>query len=142
MNIAIGSDHAGVELKFFITQTFRAHEWSFEDFGTHTLESTSYTLIARELARCVDEEKFYLGFLICGTGNGMSIMANKYENVRYAVCWNPEIARLARQHNHANICAMPARSLKPHEAIDIVDSFISSVPEGGRHAQKVSQIKI
>jgi ribose 5-phosphate isomerase B len=142
MNIAIGSDHAGVEIKFFINQTFRAHEWDFKDFGTHTTESVDYPTIARELAAYIDSRPYHLGFLICGSGNGMSMVANKYPHIRSAVCWNPEIAKLAREHNHANICAIPARSLHPREAIEIVYAFLSGVPEGGRHADRVKSIRI
>ena len=136
MRIAIGSDHAGFRLKEQLVEHLRAAGNIVDDKGTMSEESTDYPDHAH-----VEGRKGDLGIVICGSGNGVNITANKHVGVRSALAWTVEVAKLARQHNDANILALPARFLSLEEAIAITDAFLSTKFEGGRHQRRVSAIE-
>ena len=140
MKLAIGGDHAGFELKNKVINhlTDKGHE--VKDFGCSSSESVDYPDFAHPVAGGVENKEFDLGILICGSGNGISMAANKHQGIRSAICWEPELASLARQHNDANILTMPARFISEEKAIDIVDAFFSKQFEGGRHQNRVNKI--
>ena len=138
--IAIGADHAGVQLKKEIMDHLRKSGMSVENFGTDSTESVDYPDFAHPVATAVESAKADFGVLICGSGNGISMAANKHAGIRAAVCWNSEIAVLARQHNNANIISLPARFISSEEAIKAVDLFFATAFEGGRHARRVDKI--
>jgi len=136
----IASDHAGFELKQFIISHFHDFQWS--DAGCFSTESVDYPDFAHKVAAFITENPETKGVLICGSGNGMQMAANKHPNVRAALCWNKEIATLARTHNDANILVLPARFLSQEEAIDIVTAFFETPFEGGRHEKRVEKINL
>jgi ribose 5-phosphate isomerase B len=140
--IAIASDHAGYatkeELKKFLTDL----GYDVWDFGTHSEESVDYPDYAHPLAEAVEKGEYPLGVILCGSGNGVSITANKHQGVRSALCWIPEIASLARQHNNANVCAIPARFVSLPEAKSILKAFLDAEFEGGRHDRRVQKIPV
>ena len=138
--IALGCDHAGYRLKEYLKG--RISDWGFriKDFGTVSEESVDYPDMIHPLAKAVDEGSINRGIIICGTGNGVSMVANKYPHVRAALCWQPEIASLARQHNDANILALPARFITDTVAADCVETFLNASFEGGRHQRRVEKI--
>lgn len=140
MNILIASDHAGFELKQFIISEFSNMNW--KDEGCHSLESVDYPDFAHAVATFISKYPDEKGVLICGSGNGMQITANKHLNVRAALCWNKEIAALARAHNNANILVLPARFISQNDAIDIVTAFFETPFEGGRHEKRVEKINL
>jgi ribose 5-phosphate isomerase B len=137
MKVAIASDHAGFELKEKLKTHFSHIE--FNDFGTHSTDSMDYPDVAHPLASFVESENV-LGVLICGSGNGVNITANKHTGVRSALCWATEIATLARQHNNANVIALPARFISTELAIEMVNAFLNTPFEGGRHQLRVDKI--
>lgn len=139
--ILIASDHAGFEMKAEVERILRARGYDFEDLGPNSAESTDYADYAHPLAKRISEGKDEQGILLCGTGLGMSYVANRYPNVRAAVTWAPEIAALARQHNDANVLVLPSRFVSPEQAEQIVDAFLESKFEGGRHARRVEKIE-
>lgn len=141
MKIHIGSDHAGVELKELIKKHFDG-KFEFEDEGTFTTESVDYPDFAHAVAQKVLEDGGSLGILICGTGNGMAITANKHAGIRAALCWAPEIAALAKQHNNANIIVLPARFITSDVAIATLTAFFEAEFEGGRHQRRIDKINI
>ena len=141
MKIHIGSDHAGVELKELIKKHFDG-KFEFEDEGTFTTESVDYPDFAHAVAQKVLEDGGSLGILICGTGNGMAITANKHAGIRAALCWTPEIAALAKQHNNANIIVLPARFIPSDVAIATLTAFFEAEFEGGRHQRRIDKINI
>jgi len=138
--IAMASDHAGFEKKQVLIRYFESKGIPYRDFGCFSAESCDYPDFAHPLAAAVDKGDFQFGITFCGSGQGISITANKHQNVRSALCWMPEIAALARGHNDANVCAVPARFVGDDEMISIVEVFLSSAFEGGRHAGRVSKI--
>ncbi len=138
--VAIGSDHAGFHLKETVTRYLNGLEKDVKDYGAFSETPVDYPDVAHILARDVDTGIIKRGILLCGTGNGMSMTANKYRNVRAALCWNGEIARFARLHNDANILVLPARHITPEEALHCVDLFFSTEFEGGRHLKRVGKI--
>jgi len=140
MKIAIGSDHAGYKYKEVLKEYFEAQHITIRDFGTSSEESVDYPNIIHPLARAVDSNEFPRGIIICGSGNGVAMVANKYANVRAAVCWNEDITRLSRLHNDANIIALPARFISVEQALEFVKIFISTQFEGGRHLKRVEKI--
>lgn len=140
MKIAIASDHAGYELKNLLIPHLTGKGFEVKDFGPFTEGSVDYPDYAHPLAVAVEEGSFTFGISICGSGNGINITVNKHQGIRSALCWNNEIAALARQHNDANICALPARFISVEQAKEIVDIFLSSDFEGGRHANRVNKI--
>jgi ribose 5-phosphate isomerase B len=141
MKIYIGSDHAGVDLKELVKQHF-ANQFEFVDAGTFTNESVDYPDFAHQVAENVLKDEQGRGILICGTGNGMAITANKHAGIRAALCWSPEIAALAKQHNNANIIVLPARFISPQLAMDTLDSYFKAEFEGGRHQRRIDKINL
>jgi len=140
MEIAIGCDHAGFELKESIRSKLLELGYKAIDHGTHSADSVDYPEFAHTVASDVSSGKIDRGVLICGSGNGISMAANKHSNVRAALCWAPEIAELARRHNNANILALPARFITQEQGIDILEKFITTNFEGGRHERRVKKI--
>lgn len=142
MNIAIGCDHAGYELKEALKSYLQNKGYQIVDEGTFSKESVDYPDFAHRVALKVLSDKDMLGILICGSGNGISIAANKHKGIRAAICWNIEVAKLAKQHNNANIVSLPARFITQQEAIAILEAFFTSEFEGGRHQNRVNKIDI
>ncbi len=140
--IALACDHAGYELKEFLKDFLQEEGYAVTDFGTHSSESADYPDFAHPLAKAVAAGTCDQGISICGSGNGINMTVNKHSEIRSALCWNPEIASLARRHNDANVCALPARFLTQEEARKIVEIFLSSDFEGGRHLRRVQKIPL
>jgi ribose 5-phosphate isomerase B len=138
--IAIGCDHAGFILKNPILYHLRAKGYNVLDFGAFSDASADYADFAHPTASAVEHGEADLGVLICGSGNGIAITANKHQQIRCALCWLPEIASLARQHNNANMIALPARFVSLEAALEMVDVFIATEFEGGRHAKRVEKM--
>ncbi|MBS4013862.1 MAG: ribose 5-phosphate isomerase B [Bacteroidetes bacterium] len=139
-NICVGSDHAGFELKEVIIQKLKSKGMIVKDFGTNSPDSVDYPDFVHPLAEAVESGEFKFGIITCGSGNGVNMVANKYNGIRSALCWNSEIAELARLHNDANIVAIPARFISEDEALKIVDIFLNTEFEGGRHQKRVDKI--
>ncbi len=140
MKIAIGSDHAGFGLKAKLITFLEAEGHHVKDFGCYSEDSIDYPDYAHPVANELEGHGADFGVLICGSGNGISMTANKHQGIRCALCWTPEIASLARQHNDANILSLPARFISEELAIEILQAFISTQFEGGRHATRVGKI--
>ena len=140
LNIAIGGDHAGVEYKQFISEKLVATGCKVKDFGPKDATSVDYPDHAHPLATSVSNGENTFGILICGSGNGVCMTANKHQNIRAALCWTAEIAELSRQHNDANIICLPARFISKEEAWACVHKFITQEFEGGRHQNRVNKI--
>lgn len=140
MKIAIGSDHAGFEYKQILAAQLKAQGYHVSDFGTHSAESVDYPDFAHPVATSVETRQTDFGVLVCGSANGVAITANKHQGIRAAICWLPELASLARQHNDANIVCIPARFISIEDATKIVSTFLSSDFEGGRHGNRVAKI--
>jgi len=138
--IAIGSDHAGFDYKEALKQWLEKNGYTVTDFGAHSTESADYPDFAHPVASTVEENKADLGVLVCGSANGVAITANKHQGIRAAICWNEELASLARQHNNANVVCIPARFIEYKVAEAIVNKFLNTGFEGGRHAKRVSKI--
>ena len=139
MKILIGNDHAGYSLKLSIIKNLE-DKYEFFDKGSYSLESVDYPDYASIIAKEIQSKKGDLGILICGTGNGVCMTANKFKGIRAVICWNKEIAKLAKQHNNANIICIPSRFIKVEEAIKIIESFILEKFEGGRHERRIKKI--
>lgn len=139
--ILIASDHAGFELKEKIEQALDALGYDVQDLGTDSSESTDYADYAHPLAERVSSGEVKRGVLLCGTGLGMSYTANRYPHVRAAVAWNAEIARLAREHNDANVLVLPARFVDDKQGVEILKTWLDTPFEGGRHARRVDKIE-
>ena len=140
MKIAIVCDHAGVELKEVLIQLITELNHDVLDKGPFTTESVDYPDFGHAVATAVDQRHADLGVVICGSGNGINMTVNKHQGIRGALCWTPEIAALARQHNNANIVAIPARFISTEEAKLIIAEFINQEFEGGRHQRRVGKI--
>lgn len=140
--IAVAADHAGYETKGLIIEFLKKEGYAVEDFGTNSTESVDYPDFAHPLGNAIDEEKVALGFVFCGSGNGINMTVNKHQKVRSGLCWNAEIARLTRLHNNANVCSIPARFLNKEEVIDIVKAFLNTEFEGGRHQARINKIPL
>lgn len=141
MNIAIGNDHAGTVLKNKLIRHLVELGHRVSDHGYGGSESVDYPDFAHPVAEAVSGGEAQLGVLICGSGNGVNMAANKHHGVRSALAWNQEVARLARTHNNANIVALPARFISDEEAVSILDAFLSASFEGGRHQRRVEKIE-
>jgi ribose 5-phosphate isomerase B len=139
MKILIGNDHAGYSLKLSIIKNLE-DKYEFFDKGSYSNESVDYPDYASIIAKEIQSEKGDLGILICGTGNGVCMTANKFKGIRAVICWNEEIAKLAKQHNNANIICIPSRFIKVEEAMKIIESFILEKFEGGRHERRIKKI--
>lgn len=138
--IAIGSDHAGFSMKEALKPLLQAEGFTVEDFGTYNEDSTDYPDYAHAVAIAISTEQFDKGILLCGSANGVCMTANKHVGVRAAICWNEELAALARQHNDANILCLPARFIEVDVAHRTVKKFLHTPFEGGRHKRRVDKI--
>ena len=140
MNISIGNDHAGPEHKQAITSFLKNLGHQVKNYGTDDAHSVDYPDFIHPVAKDVEEKKAELGIIICGSGNGAAMTANKYQNIRAALCWNKELVALSRQHNDANILSLPARFISIPQAIIMVEVFINTAFEGGRHQSRIDKI--
>jgi ribose 5-phosphate isomerase B len=140
--IPIGADHAGFELKEQLRQYLNDLGYEVKDFGCFSEESIDYPDYAHPVANMIEEHPGMLGILICGSGNGINMTANKHAGIRSALCWKKEIAELARLHNNANILALPARFISADEAKEMVEVFLTTEFEGGRHQKRVEKIAL
>ena len=140
MKLAIGNDHAGSDLKKKIVNLLQAQNIEVVNYGTDQNESVDYPDFAHPVGKSIQENKVDLAIVICGSGNGVNMVVNKYPKVRSALCWNTELAALARSHNNANILAIPARFVSEEDAIEMVNTFLTTPFEGGRHQNRVEKI--
>ncbi len=140
MKISVASDHAGYELKEAVKRHLKAARHEVVDFGTNSTESTDYPDYATPAARAVASGEVERGVFACGSGQGMVMTANKVRGVRAALAWQPEVARLSRQHNDANVLALPARFVGIEQALEIVDAWMDAEFEGGRHIPRVEKM--
>ena len=142
MSIGVACDHAGYELKTKVIKHLESKGCVVHDYGTDSAESVDYPDYAHKLASAVENGSCQFGIAICGSGNGVNMTVNHHRKVRGALCWTPEIAALARQHNDANIISLPARFIEPSIALQMVDVFLSTDFEGGRHQRRVEKIDL
>lgn len=142
MKIGIACDHAGFETKEGLKKYLEQKGYEIIDFGTNSDESVDYPDFAHSLAYEVEKNDSMIGISLCGSGNGINMAANKHRYIRSALCWNVEIAQLARKHNNANICALPARFIDVNEAKIIVEAFLNTNFEGGRHERRIKKIPV
>lgn len=138
IKIAIGADHAGFDYKEMIKAFLETYE--VKDFGTYTADSVDYPDFAHPVAEAVESGSYDLGILVCGSANGVAITANKHQDIRAAICWQNEIAALARMHNNANVLCLPARFISEELAREITTTFLNTAFEGGRHATRVNKM--
>ncbi len=138
--IAIGSDHAGFDCKEDLISFLEGQKLEYKDFGAFSLDSVDYPDFAHPVALAVEKGEVAFGILLCGSANGVAITANKHQGVRAAICWGEELAELARKHNNANIICIPARFLTDGEAEKILDVFMNTEFEGGRHERRIEKI--
>ena len=142
IKIALACDHAGFERKQSIIEYLKEQGYEVKDFGAYSSESSDYPDWVHPMAEAVSSGEYQFGITFCGSGNGINMTANKHQKIRSAICWMPELARLARQHNDANVCALPARYITDDEAREIVKIFLSTGFEGGRHLRRVQKIPV
>ena len=140
MKIAIGGDHAGFQLKLKFIEKLKSLGSEVKDFGPYSEDSCDYPDFAHQVAGGVQEKTFDLGIVICGSGNGVNMVANKYQDVRSALCWDTELAFMAKAHNNANVLAVPARYISEEKAFEILNEFLNTPFEGGRHQKRVNKI--
>jgi ribose 5-phosphate isomerase B len=140
MKIAIGNDHAGTEYKLAVVGLLKSMNIEIINHGTDSSDSVDYPDFVHPVANDVEKELVDFGIIICGSGNGASMTANKHQKIRAALCWNKEITELARAHNDANILSLPARFISLHQAIDMVKTFLNTSFEGGRHERRIEKI--
>jgi ribose 5-phosphate isomerase B len=140
--IAIGCDHAGFPYKNSIIELLREKGIEVKDFGTHSEDSVDYPDFVHPVSEHVEHEEADLGVVLCGSGNGVAMTANKHQGIRCALCWNERVAELAREHNNANVIAIPMRFVSEFLALRMVEKFISAEFEGGRHERRVGKIPI
>jgi len=140
MKLAIGNDHAGSDLKKKIVNLLEDQNIEVVNYGTDQNKSVDYPDFAHPVGKSIQENKVDLAIVICGSGNGVNMVVNKYTKVRSALCWNTELAALARSHNNANILAIPARFVSEEVAIEMVNTFLTTPFEGGRHQNRVEKI--
>jgi ribose 5-phosphate isomerase B len=140
--VGMASDHAGFELKEFLKPYLKSMRYEIIDFGTHSADSMDYPDTAHPLAKALERGEVEYGIAICGSGNGIAMTLNKHQGIRAALCWNPELGALARQHNDANVLSLPARFISQEMALEIVKSFLSAEFEGGRHKRRVDKIAV
>ncbi len=142
MTIGVASDHAGYQMKEFIKNYLTDKGYEIKDFGTNSEDSCDYADFAHPLASAIENNELKVGLSFCGSGNGINITLNRHKNVRAAYCWQKEIAELARQHNNANICSVPARFLEKEQVVEIVEAFLAAEFEGGRHQRRIEKIEL
>lgn len=140
--IGLACDHAGYELMQYVKQYLEEKGLKYKDFGTYSTESCDYPDFAHALAEGIEKGEVYPGIAICGSGEGISMTLNKHQSIRAALCWIPEIAHLARQHNDANVLVMPGRFISNDMAKNILDEFLSTQFEGGRHQRRIDKIPV
>jgi ribose 5-phosphate isomerase B len=140
MQLALAADHAGYELKTELRAWLQANGHQVQDFGTDSDTSCDYPDYAHPLADAVEQRQAELGIVVCGSGNGVCMAANKHPGVRAALAWRPDVAALARQHNDANVLCLPARFITAEDAIQCVNAFLSTAFEGGRHQRRIDKI--
>lgn len=140
--VAFASDHAGYDLKLFLEKIMEERGYEVVDFGTHSSESCDYPDFAHPAAEAVESGECAFGIAMCGTGNGIQMTLNKHQGIRAALCWLPEIAALAKEHNNANILVMPARFVSQDEAVAILDAYLNAKFEGGRHQRRIDKIPV
>lgn len=138
--VAIGSDHAGFDYKEDLISYLEAKGIAYTDFGTHTTDSVDYPDFAHPVANAVEKREAAFGILLCGTANGVAITANKHQGIRAALCWGEEIAQIVRKHNDANIICIPARFVREGDAEKMVELFMTTEFEGGRHQNRINKI--
>lgn len=138
--IPMACDHAAYELKEKVKKYLESKGFEVKDFGTNSSESVDYPDFAHQVGRVINNGEYRRGIVMCGSGEGVSMTVNKYPNVRCGLCWIPEIAHLIRQHNNANVLSMPARFISEELALQIVDEFLNTEFEGGRHERRVEKI--
>ncbi len=142
LKIAVASDHAGFERKQSVLKFLQEQGIEYHDYGAYSAESSDYPDYAHPLADAVSKGEFNFGITLCGSGNGINMTANKHQGIRSAICWMPEIAMLARLHNDANVCALPARYITDEQAVEIVKIFLTTDFEGGRHFNRINKIPV
>lgn len=142
MKISIGNDHAGTDYKFAIIKHLETKGFNVTNYGTDTNDSVDYPDFVHPVAKDIEDKKKDFGILICGSANGVAMTANKHQKVRAGICWTKEIALLTRQHNNANILCIPARFTAIQQALEIVDTFLNTKFEGGRHQKRVDKIAL
>lgn len=142
LTIAIGADHAGFSCKEKVVEYLRSQDYDIQDKGTYSEDSVDYPDFAHPVADAVQAKDANIGIVICGSGNGVAMAANKHLGIRAALCWNEEITRLARTHNNANVLALPARYISDQQAIEMVKIFIDTPFEGGRHEKRAEKIDL
>ena len=140
MNISIGNDHAGTDYKFRILEFFKSKNIEVTNYGTDAVSSVDYPDFVHPVAKDVESKKSTYGILICGSANGVAMTANKYANIRAGICWSNEIVSLIRQHNNANILCIPARFTEIEDVLKMVDTFLNTEFEGGRHQNRINKI--
>jgi ribose 5-phosphate isomerase B len=140
--IVIASDHAGFEKKQVIIKYFQEKGIPYKDLGCYSNEPCDYPDFGHQIAGAIERGEYEQGISFCGSGQGISITANKHQNVRSGVCWNAEIGALAKQHNNANICAIPSRFVTDEETVEIVKAYLNAEFEGGRHARRIAKIPL
>jgi ribose 5-phosphate isomerase B len=140
IKLAIGSDHAGFELKEQIITYLKEHKISFIDKGCYSNERVDYPDFGHAVALSILNKEVNLGIIICGSGNGINMAANKHKGIRAALCWNEEITKLAKQHNNANILTLPGRFITINDALKCVNAFLNETFEGGRHTDRINKI--
>jgi len=141
MKIAIGGDHAGYDLKLKVIEKLEQEGHEVKDFGPYSVDSCDYPDYVHPLAQAVEAGEFKFGIVICGSGNGVNMVANKYQGIRSGLCWEPELAEMTRLHNDANVLAIPARYISEEKGLAIVHAFINTEFEGGRHQKRVDKIR-
>ena len=140
--ISMACDHAGYETKEYLKIYLESKEYKVLDFGTNSNDSVDYADFAHPMADSVEKGEAEMGISLCGSGNGINMTVNKHKGIRSALCWNTELAELAALHNNANVCALPARFITKEEAKDIVDIFMKTEFEGGRHIGRINKIPV
>lgn len=142
ITVAFGCDHAGFDRKEAVMEFLNAAGYTVLDFGAFSTESVDYPYFAHEVANAIEQGLASWGVLVCGSGNGVAITANKHAGIRAALCWKKELGALAHQHNNANIIALPGRFISDAEAVEILTSYIETSFEGGRHERRIEQIPL
>lgn len=140
--VGIAADHAGYQMKEFITGYLDSLGFEVYDFGTDSEESVDYPDYMHPLAEAIEKKEVEFGFAFCGSANGVSMTLNKHQGIRASICWNEELAVMAKQHNNANVCSMPARYISNEDAVKIADAFLSTEFEGGRHQKRIDKIPV